>query len=542
MYDVVLRGGTVIDGTGQPGYRADVAVEDGRIVSLGEVSVGEIDNVIDVGGAVVCPGFIDMHSHSDISLVAFPWARSSLGQGITTEVVGNCGWSMAPITEVVREKVLRRLMGTLLDEEACGDTPFTWRTVGEFLAVLEQRGVGTNVVPLVGQSLVRACVMGVESERPAHPVELEVMKELVREAMSAGAWGMSTGRAYLPGAHAPTSEVVELARVVAREGGFYATHMLDEGDRLLEALDEAITIGREAGIGVEISHLTACYPRNWGKMAKVIDRIGQARAEGVDVTFDLYPYPYAWVYPAHREFPPEVARLGAREAADFLRDPDRRAAVRKAFEGQTPEWRNSLRASGFGDVVMTAPDPAWVGKSIADLARERDADPVDTLIDLVIASEGQVGLSCTISEDDLRLALRYPEAMVSTDAYALDREIGTFVHPRHFGAMSRLLGVYVREQGALSLEDAIRRVTSLPARRLGLRDRGVIQVGAAADLVVFDPLSIADRATIAEPYRFPSGIHWVLVNGRVAVADGRHTGARAGKVLRRQSCGVPPRS
>lgn len=543
MLEAVIRGGTVVDGTGRPGFKADVGIKDGKIASIGDLSMAEAQLVVDATGCVVCPGFIDMHSHSDLSVMAHRNASSSLCQGITTELVGSCGWSMAPVKEETRKSVLQGLISTLVNREAFESLDWSWHSFGEFLDSLEKGGLGVNVAPLVGQSLIRAHVVGTEN-RPATSGEIQAMKALVADAMESGAWGMSTGRSYRPGGFAPTSEIMCLAQVVARYDGIYTTHIKSEGDDIFSAVNEAIEICRKAEVRTEISHHKAVGVANFGKVNRTLEMIADARKEGLPISIDLYPYEFSQATSLVRMVPPEVLEeakkaLGltsgssifptSEEIERMLKDPGFVSRVK-----ENPQLMAALARMGKY-VILRAPSfPQFEGRVLDEISREENRSVPDVVLDLAVADGLGVWAAWPISMKDVHTVVRASFASIGTDAFALDHPISpTPVHPRHYGTFPRVIGRFVRE-GVLSLEEAIRKCTFLPARTLGLPDRGCIQQGYWADLVVFDPESIADRATAREPYLYPEGIKHVFVNGKLAFDGGEVKKAFAGKVLRRR--------
>jgi N-acyl-D-amino-acid deacylase len=527
MLDVLVRGGTVIDGTGGPARRADVAVEGDRIREVGHLPDAAAARVIDAAGLMVAPGFVDMHSHADYVLPGLPTADSKVRQGFTLEVVGNCGASPAPLTDACRQDAIDA-SGIVLPP-----LPWDWRSFGSYLGRLREQGTSINVAPLVGHGAVRILAMGMRASAP-EPTELRTMESAVRQAMDEGAVGFSTGLIYPPGVYADTGEIVALARAAGRAGGFYASHIRGEGETLLEAIGEAIEVGRQAGVAVEVSHLKAAGRPNWPKMARAIELIEAARAEGLDVTADMYPYPAGST--ALSSLLPDWAHAGGRPALlARLRDPAERARLRTALDGP-----GLARDAGWNRIVISAcpPHPVYEGRSLADVAAARRADPPEALLDVLVdaAGEGDMILFM-MSEDNVTLGLRQPWVMIGSDGEGRATE-GPYAsgkpHPRNYGTVPRFLGHYVRERRILSLEAAVHKLTSLAASKLGLRDRGVVRAGAWADLVVFDAERIAETSTFEAPHRYPEGIPWVLVNGEPVVAAGRHTGARPGRVVGRR--------
>ncbi|HHW18567.1 MAG TPA: D-aminoacylase [Firmicutes bacterium] len=545
MFDLILRNGTVIDGTGRPGYKSDVGILGGRIAALGDLSGAESRETIDVSSMAVCPGFIDMHSHSDLSILAHSKAESSISQGITTEVVGNCGWSMAPVKAETRESVLKRLLGGLVNREAFSSLEWNWHSFGEFLDALEKAGTGVNIVPQVGQSLIRAHVVGTE-KRNATRGEIEAMKDLVRESLEEGAWGLSTGRSYRPGGFAPTEEIIALAKVVAKYGGIYATHMKSEGDDLFSAVEEACEIAEKSGVKVEISHHKAVGKKNFGKVHKSLEMIASARQRGLAISVDVYPYEFAQISSLIRLFPEEVwdhiqkaSGSGPKSSGDFptqeeiqeaLKDPAVIRAI-KSMPGLGPVLE---RVKNY--LITNAPSaPDLEGRILGEYAEEKGLDLADFLVDLLGKDGLGVHAAWPISIDDVYTVVSADFAMVGTDAFTLDRPIyPTPIHPRHYGTFPRVIGRFVRDKKLFSLEDAVKKCTYMPARILGIPYRGCVEVGFWADLVVFDPTKLEDTATAKKPYDRSLGIEYVLVNGKIALEKGEVRPVFAGKVLRRQ--------
>jgi N-acyl-D-amino-acid deacylase len=512
-FDLILRNGRVIDGMGNPWYRADIGVRDGRIAAIGDLRERAARRTIALDGQAVAPGFIDMMAGSSIPLLENPAAGGSkLQQGITTMMAGE-GGSDAP-------------------QDERSNRP--WRTFSEYFALLEKRGVPLNLVHNVGAAQIRGIVIG-DVDRAPTAEEMSRMKEMVAQAMRDGTVGFSTALIYPPGTYARTDELVEMGKAVAQYGGFYSTHMRNESSTVLEAIREALEIGHRANIPVHIYHLKAAGEENWPLMQKAIDLIRQSRAEGMDVTADIYPYIRnglglgSLIHPRHY----------AQGAAAFLKtlgDAKVRAELRREIEG-TPDWENWYRHVGSNwDNVLVAHVPAggdkrFEGKSIAEIAKMSGKDAWSMFFDLVQSGEVSVNPK-SMNEEQKHLALRAEFISFCTDSESIDLAQATNAHPRAFGSFPRVLAKYVREEKVITLEMAIRKMTSLPANRLKLFDRGRIAPGMAADLVVFDPDRIQDTATFSKPLAFPTGIGYVLVNGKIAVEQGRSTGELAGKVLR----------
>jgi len=539
VLDIILKGGVVVDGSGLPARKADVGIKDGKIVMVQDLGEAEAQRTIDVTGLHVSPGFIDMHSHSDLSLMAHRKGDGSLSQGITTEVIGSCGWSMAPVKEETKKSVLRGLLSGLVHEEAFGSLDWSWHSFGEWMAALEKGGIGVNVAPQVGQSLVRAHVVGTE-KRDAAPGEIEAMKALVKQAMEDGAWGLSTGRSYRPGGFAPTEEVIELAKVVGRYGGIYATHMKNEGDDIFEAVNEVIRIAETAGVRAEISHHKAVGRKNFGKVSRTLEMIEKARQRGLPITVDVYPYEFSQSSSLVRMLPEGAWQdlKGKAFAGEFPTTEEIRALLAdKSFVEKVrshPALAEAApRISSFF-IVRAPSNPSAQGRVVEDLAAETGRSPVDVVFDLVAADGLDVWAASCISMEDVHTVIKADFAMGGTDAFNLDHTIDNAIHPRHYGTFPRIVGRFVREDRLFPLEEAVKKVTRNPALVMGIPDRGLVEAGYWADLVVFDHQKLIDTATGTEPYNRAVGIEYVLVNGKVAVDGGVVKPAFAGQVLRKR--------
>jgi N-acyl-D-amino-acid deacylase len=523
-----IEGATVIDGTGTAGGRTDVGIEGERIVAVGDLSRERAATTLNASGKILAPGFIDMHSHSDWQLWANRRAESKVRQGVTTEVVGNCGFSPAPVTAEHRED----LRGFALHVPKGLD--FQWGTFRDYLAALDTGGLAVNVVHLVGHGALRISAMGFARRAPA-PDEMHRMQRALAAAIEDGAWGLSSGLIYAPGSFATTEELVELARVAARHRGFYASHIRGEGATLLAAVTEAIRIGREADLPVQVSHVKAAGRPNWGKVADVLALIDRANDEGLDVTADVYPYTASST--SLRTLLPDWALEGGIDAMlARLADAETRARIRRDVLDPPTGESMAVRVGWDNVMISWAPTrPDVQGKRLSQIAGARGVDPFDAAADLLVEERGRASMILfQMDESDLRRALVHPRVMIGSDGSSLapyGELAGGKPHPRNYGTFPRVLGEYVREQRVLSLAQAIHKMTGLPARRLGLRDRGVIRPGAKADLVVFDARRVADQATYEDPHRYPTAIEHVLVAGRFVIKHGEHTGSLPGRVL-----------
>jgi N-acyl-D-amino-acid deacylase len=529
VLDLLITGSLVLDGTGAPAVPADVGVAGGRIVEVGRLGGTRAARTIRAGGRVVSPGFIDMHAHDDFNLPVNPLAAEKTRQGVTTLITGNCGLSPAPLGQEHRQAVLDAV--DALDSGLACD----WPTFGAFLDRMPP--LGLNAATLVGHGTVRAAVLGDESRAP-RPDELGQMAALVAEAMAAGAFGLSTGLFGPPSGYAETDEVVALARVAARYGGSYHTHMRDEGAYIAEAVREALEIGARAGCRVQISHLKISSPDAWGHAEALLTTIAAARARGLRIACDQYPYTASSGGLRHR-LPTWAHEGGLAALLGRIRDPAARARLRHDLTEGMAQAGVSLRIYRW-DLTRVSESPTrpdYAGLTLAEIGAREGKAPVDALLDLLLADGGRTGGTYFhIDEGDVRAILRDPGVGVGSDGLYTGRPGQPSrgrPHPRHFGTFPRVLGRYVRDEAVLALPEAVRKMTSLSADVLGLPDRGRIQVGAAADLVVFDPATIVDRATFEAPHEAPAGIAAVVVNGVPVVLDGEPTGATPGRVLRR---------
>ena len=525
MLDILVQNGTVVDGSGAPGHRADVAIAGDRIAEVGVLEGAQAETVIDASGHVVTPGFVDMHSHADFTLPVCPTADSLVHQGITTAVVGQCGFSPAPLLEETHEQVIATL-------ETLGlPVPWDeWSTFGSYLEYLTQIGTSVNVVPLVGQGMVRGAIMGLVADSPSEE-QMTRMRNAVVKAMESGAIGVSTGLIYPPGSYASTEELIAFTRPAAVRDGFYFSHIRGEGETLLEAIAEAIRIGRETGAAVQISHFKAAGPDNWYKAAQALELIDQARAEGLDVTADMYPYLAGST--GLVAMLPQWAQEGGKEAT-LKRLADAETRQKMAADMQSA---SILRVARW-NMVLISDSPRkrdYEGRTVADLAAEANKPPHEWVFDALLETELNMNMILfEMSEDNRKLALRHSSMMIGTDGFGLATEgplSQGLPHPRSYGAFPRVLAHYVREQGVMSLEEAVRKMSGLPAQKLRWTDRGLVRKGYQADLVVLNPDTVADLATYEAPHQYPVGIPHVIVNGKLVIHNSTHTKARPGSVL-----------
>jgi dihydroorotase/N-acyl-D-amino-acid deacylase len=529
-YDLLIRRGRIIDGTGAPWYAGDIAIKDGRIAAIGRLDGASAGQVVDAGGRVVAPGFIDMLGQSETSVLVSPQLPSKIFQGITTEFTGE-GGSAAPLTDAL-------VKADQVFWDHFGVTP-DWRSFKEYFARLEKQGIGINLGSYVGATQVRRVILG-DADRTPTPEQLDSMRALVRAAMLDGAVGLSTSLQYPPAPYAKTGELVALAKEAARFGGSYATHLRSEGNRISQAIDEAVTIGREADIPVEIWHLKAAGKKNWGRMPEIVAKIDSARRAGVDIAADTYAYP-AWFNSMSAFVPPWALDGGTASLVERLRDPAARKRIRRDMLTPSDTWDNEWQEIPGPESVLISvvQNPAlrqYQGKTLAEVAALRKKDAIETLLDILAEDEAYTYVAVFgMSERDIAVAIEQPWVSINNDSQGTSPEgpLGKeHPHPRAYGTFPRILRKYVREEKRLSLEEAIRKFTSLPAGRMRVGDRGVLKVGMWADVVVFDPDSVRDKATFAEPNQLSEGMTWVLVNGVPVIADGKATGALPGKVLR----------
>ncbi len=529
LFDILIRRARVFDGAGNPWITADIGVTGDTIEAVGDLRTASAREEIDACALTAAPGFIDIHTHSDMPLLIEGAAHSHVRQGVTTNVIGNCGTSLAPVTDRSVEYLRARA------EEAGVD--FEWRSMAEYLDCLEESRVSVNVLPLVGQGTLRGSVMGFVDREPDDE-ELDQMRCLTRQAMEDGAFGLSTGLIYVPGSYAHTDELVSLSDVVSEYGGLYATHIRGENDTLLDAFREALEIGRLANVPVQVSHVKAMGRHMWGASSDLLELLDNARQQGVDVTGDQYPY-NASATGLGAYLPPWAHVGGAEKLRTRLGDPEMRAKIRRDMLEGTQGWVSLHRGVGWENTLITrCCQEDLEGRSVSDIAVDREQDPFDTAFDILAECEGRVGVVYfTIGDEDLERIMSHPAIMIGSDSSAVSAE-GPLArgkpHPRAFGTFSRVLGLYAREKGTVGLADAIRKMTSMPAHRMGLHDRGLLRPGMKADVVLFDAEVVADQATYTEPFCYPTGMHRVFVNGQETVRDGEHLGVHAGRVLRRR--------
>lgn len=529
-FDLIIANGHIIDGTGSPWYTADIGIRGGRIAAIGELAGAAAKQRIDAAGKVVAPGFIDMLGQSEFTILVDPRLPSKIYQGITTEITGE-GNSAGPMMGPARVEAGQALEHYGLKAD--------WQTLGEYFARLERQGIGINLASYVGATTVREVVIGAANRAPT-AAELVRMRTLVREAMEQGAVGVSTALEYAPAPYAGTDELVALAAEAAPYGGIYATHLRSEGDGMVAALEETFRIAREAHIPAEIWHLKVAGKKNWGRMPDVIRRIEAARSAGLDITADTYAYT-AWFNDMSAFVPPWAHDGGIEKMVARLKDRKSRARIIKDIQTPSGAWDNEWDEVPGPESILVGvvKNPALhslQGQTIAAIAKSRGKAPLDTLLDILVEDNGFT--QCAVfgmQEEDVALALVQPWISINNDSAGTSPEgkLGEeHPHPRAYGTFPRILRKYVREEHRLSLQDAIRKFTALPAQRMRLTDRGVLKRGLWADVVIFDPATITDRSTFSSPNELAVGMRWVLVNGVPVIADGQMTGAKPGQVLR----------
>ena len=527
-YDVIIRGGTIYDGSGKSPVVGDVAIKDDRIVAVGKID-GTAKSEVSAKGMAVAPGFINMLSWATESLIADPKSQSDIRQGVTLEVMGE-GWSMGPMNATMKRQ----------ETERQGDIkfPIEWTTLGDYLTYLEKRGVSTNVASFIGAATVRVHELG-EGDVDPTPEQLTRMRALVKQAMNEGAMGVGSSIIYAPGSYAETDELVALTSEAAKCGGMYISHMRSEGDRIEEAVDELIDISRRSGAPAEIYHLKMAGRSNWGKLDTIVKKIEDARAEGLKITTDMYTYT-AGATGLDAAMPTWVQAGGLEEWIKRLKDPAIRARVAAEMKKPGSDWENLYFGAGADKMILAgfksdALKPL-TGKTLAEVAAMRGKSPEETAMDLVVEDGSRVGtVYFLMSEDNVRKQVQLPWMSFGSDAASQSTE-GVFLksgsHPRTYGNFSRLLGRYVRDEKLISLEQAVYRLTTLPATNLGIKDRGALKPGYYADVVVFDPATIGDRSTFEKPHQYSVGMRDVFVNGVAVLKDGEHSGATPGRAVR----------
>jgi N-acyl-D-amino-acid deacylase len=530
VLDLVLKNGRVVDGTGNPWFFGDVGVKDGLVVSVGRSRARSL-KTIDVGGRVISPGFIDGHCHSDLMVLDHPESEIKLAQGVTTEVVENCGMSPAPFSQQHLDPLrayVEPVLGTTERE-------WSWETLEEYMGCVREARPSENVATFVGHGTLRIAAMGFEN-RPASAGELDRMKAMLAEALQAGAIGLSLGLMYTPGSYTSANELVELCSMLQKHDGLLATHIRGEGGSLIPSLEEVVWIAKKSSCSLQVSHLKAAGRSNWGGVLRAMELLEDARSEGLDVACDVYPYT-AGSTSMMTLLPPWTSEGGVSRALERLRDPDVRKEIKEEIGQEQEDWDNMLASTGWESVYVSSlskgRDPALEGKNLARIAEERGEDPAECMMELLLEQDGKVSMIFFhMAQEDVEQVLGWDHSLVASDSLHFQSEKP---HPRSYGTFPRIIAKCVREDGTLTLEEAVRKMTSFPARRFRLGKRGLVASGQAADLVVFDPDTVSDRATYEDPKRSPTGIDLVLVGGVETVEGGVHSGERAGQAIGRKS-------
>ncbi len=539
MFDLIIMNGLIVDGSGKKAFTGDIGIVGEKIAAIGNLAEFESREQIDANGNMVAPGFIDMHTHSDFSFVYDPKANSHLYNGVTTDVISNCGIGPAPVCEEKKDTLIAYL-GTRLVGSIPVELTLPWNSLKEYLDVLRENKPCINIAPLVAQGAIRIAVMGLE-KGDASPEQLNMMKKLTREAMEDGALGISTGLVYMPGEYTSKEEIAELCKVVKPYGGVYCTHMRTESDGILDAIDEALWIGKEAGVSVEISHLKLLSQNMLGKTDVVLEKFDKAQAEGIDVNFDIYPYT-AGLTSLAACLPPWLFEGGVDKLLKRIQDKKVRVRIANEIEEGIPGWQNFVKSAGgwekfYVSSVSCAENKKYEGKFITEIAEMEHKEPLDAACDLLLAEKGRVQMNYyAMDEHDVMTFMKQPGGSIGSDTMSLNIEgVLNFgkPHPRGFGTHARFLGKYVRDKKLMSFEEAIRKMTSLPAQKLHMNSRGLLKPGYFADIVVFDPKKINDMATYENPQQYSVGIEYVLVNGKIALKNGVQTDICAGQVVTR---------
>lgn len=528
-FDLVIKGGFIIDGMGKEGFSGDIGITGEVIESIGNIPVSKGRSVIHAEGLTISPGFIDAHDHSDIGLLVNPKAESHIHQGITTLVSGNCGSSPFPIPDSLYEKNKQELKSTYGLE-------LSWRDIEGFLSEIQRKGTALNYSTFLGQGSLRGAVVGFNDDSPKEE-EIQKMRAIIKENMKRGALGLSSGLEYAPGSYAETSELISLCEAVEECGGMYATHMRDEGDRLLEALEEAVTIARETGVKLQISHFKCAYPRNWGKIDQALKKVEEAEEEGIDIFCDRYPYAAGATGLSSFNFPLWAKQGTTDEFLERLKNPALESKFRehlKEREKKIGSWDKVLISD-----VATEENSHFEGKSVSECMNMTGKDVFEFMRDLLIEERDRVGMVIfMMKEENLKKVLSHPLVGVGCDSSVLapyGKLSSGKPHPRGYGTFPRVLSKYVRDEGIVPLPEMIRKMTHIPAKRFGFKRRGTLEPGNYADIVIFDEKNVIDRATYEDPHQYPEGIEFVLVNGKVVINRGEHTGELPGKILRKET-------
>ena len=537
MIDLLIKNGTVIDGSGDKAFISDIAVKKGLIVKIEPSLEIECDKVFDASGKVVCPGFIDIHSHTDATIMINTKAESKIRQGITTEIVGNCGMSAAPLTTEFMSDIKDHLTINS-DYGNPNDIGKAWSTFGEYIQYLEDLPVGINLMPLVGFGTLRSAVMGLKSGPPTGN-EMREMEDLLAKCLEEGASGLSTGLEYIPDSLSQTDELIQLAKVTERYGKIYATHIRGESHTLFPALEEAIKTAEESGCRTEISHLKLGGMLNWGKTDQLFSLLENALSRGVRLSWDQYPY-VAWGTGLVDYIPDWVLQEGHQKLVQYLKEESTRKKIRQEIKAAIKKRTHAYNTAPWKNVqiaMVRSPEYQFTeGKRVSEIAQVLDVDPLEFVFDLLIAEKGSVKtLVFCMDEEDIKSIMKHPQTMIASDGRAV-ADYGELnkgsTHPRYYGAFPRILGKYVRDENVLSLETAIQKMTSMPAHIMGLDNRGVLAPNMIADITIFDPKTVSDTATFEDPHQYANGITCVIISGNIIINRGIHSNSMVGKILR----------
>jgi N-acyl-D-amino-acid deacylase len=527
MLDTIIKNGRIIDGSGNPWFYGDLGIKDGKIVSVGHMA-GDAVEIIDVNGKMVSPGFIDGHCHSDLMILDFPESEIKLQQGVTTEVVGNCGLAPVPVNPLFKEE-LQNYVEPVLGK---ANKDWKWKTISDYFNELDQSLISENVASYVAHGSLRIAVMGFDN-RPPTREELEEMKYILEEGMKAGAIGLSIGLLYSPGSYSTKEELAELCTIVTKYNGLLSTHIRGEGNNLIPSVKEVLWIAEKTNVPLHISHLKAAGKRNWGKVTEVMELIEKARSIGMDVTCDVYPYS-AGSTMLTTLLPPWSLEGGLSSVLTRLRDRNERSKMKQELIQEQEDWDNLVASTGWDSVIVSSVKShnlkKYEGQSILSISKENGKDPVDQAFDLLLEENGNIGIVFFhMDEKDVQQVMKYQNSLIASDS--LTCYTGK-PHPRLFGTFPRVFSKFVKQEKVLSIEDAVRKMTSFPAKRFGLGNRGLLTEGYSADIVVFDIDRIEDKATYEDPSRYPEGIEYVFVNGRLTTKKKQHTLQKCGCFLR----------
>ncbi len=526
MYDILIKNGIIIDGNNKKGFNADIAIKKDRVKKIGNLNNAKAKIVVNAQGQYVVPGFIDINNHSDTywNLFTIPSLESLLKQGVTTIIGGNCGSSLAPLVQ-------GRVIVSIQKWANINEINLDWLSMAEFLDVLEKRKIGVNFGTLVGHATLRRGIVGEEFRR-LKSEEIKMIERMLEDALNEGAFGLSTGLVYSHAKIASTEEIIGLAKIVEKENGIYTSHIRGEAEELIPAIEETLIIAKKSKVPTEMSHLKAMGKKNWHSFSRAINIIEKARTQGMNINFDIYPYTSTGSV-LYILLPDWIAEGGKQMLIKRLKDSTlKEKAVKEMQESKSYEYDKAI-------IAVSPADRTFIGKKITEIAQAQGVSVEEAIINMLIASEGQViTFFDTLSEDNVKLALQHPSAFIGSDGAGYDiayyRRKGDLVHPRCFGAFPRVLGKYVREEKLMNWEEAIYKMTGGPAQKIGLKNRGVIKKGNFADVVIFNPKTIIDRATFENPFQYPEGIDCVIINGKIVIDKGKYTGEMAGRVLRKK--------